>query len=248
MLFFVYLACSFIVSLFSYFLIKRSKRQVVEITPGKQPKLKLKSTHFPNSFQAISTFDVEKEKFIQQAFTTITLRTGGDVYNALFSDKKSSFHFNLSLSSKTPCFYVKKKGSDFEHVGMKFCKSFLLNKSKYVVMGNVSEKLHNFLCKFDVEYFYSSYLPSSYSGKDLKSSFVELKAPLDTVDDDFLQSFLDIFSTVEHEQEGKYQRVFKEFLLERAHDEASERLGFFAKLNKQFSEEKAQKGKKMKKS
>ncbi|KAM0680699.1 hypothetical protein GINT2_000969 [Glugoides intestinalis] len=246
MLFFVYLAFSFIASLFSYVLIKRSKKQVLAITDMKRLKFKLKNICFPNSFQSISIFDTEESKAIQQAFTTITLRTGGDVYNALMTDKNSSFHLNLSLSSKAPCFYVKKKDSTFEHVGMKFCKPFLLNRSKYIVIGNVSEKLHNFLCKFDVEYIYSSYLPVSYSGKDLKTSCVELKAPLEAIDDELLGDFLDIFSTVEHEQEGKYQRVFKEFLLERAHNEAKERLGFFAKLNKQFSQEKALKSKMVK--
>ncbi|ELA42628.1 uncharacterized protein VICG_00380 [Vittaforma corneae ATCC 50505] len=246
MFFYSSLLFTFLCSLLAYFLIQRIKSRLTKESEARRFNMQLKSTYFPNYFQAIDVYSLSGEsvnnedkkvvsnlpKNVVTLFTTTTLRSRCDIYALLYTDGISTFHINLDFAIRAPCFYIYKKSIPFIHVGKTFSKPFLLNKSKYHVYGNISDILHDFICKFDVEYFYSSYLPTTCSENEKKCSTVELKARLDSVDGEFLCMFLKIFSHVEYENENKYQRIIKEFRLMKSQEEAYENLGFLQKLDK----------------
>lgn len=175
----------------------------------------LRSQYFPNCFQCILIFDPGSSRFIQKASTTTTLRKTLDPLHLLFSEKRSFFYINLSLAHKVPCFYVFRRSSNFRHAGKSLSKPYLLNKSKYAMLGGISEKIHDFCLKYSVEHFYCSYLPLELFDRDLKASFVEIKVDLSEATEEFASEFVELFDSVSYEPENKYQRIVKEFGLMR---------------------------------
>lgn len=253
MFFYFSLLFTFFFSAIAYFLIQRIKAQLKRESETRRLNLQLKDSYFPNYFQAINVYNPscgleggcgDKKATLHLTsnamalFTTVTLRSRLDVYAFLCSDGISTFHINLDFAIRTPCFYIYKRSVPFAHAGKTFSKPFLLNKSKYHVYGSIPDILHDFICKFDVEYFYSSYLPVSCLENEKKYSSVELKAKLKSVDDEFLSMFLQIFSHVEYENENKYQRIIKEFRLMKSQEEAYEKLGFLQKLDRHLFQNK----------
>lgn len=210
-----------------------TRRRVKEFSLSHMLPFPLRSQYFPNCFQCILIFDTESSKFVQKAFTTTTMRKGLDPFHLLFSRGRSFFYISLYLSHKAPCFYVFRKSSGFQHVGKSLSKPYLLNKSKYVMLGSITEKVHDFCLKYTFEHFYCSYLPPKPLDRDLKTSFVEIKAGVDEVTEEFMNDFVELFSSVSYESENKYQRIIKELGLIRSRERAYESLGFFEKLDRQ---------------
>lgn len=228
------LTIAIVLSLLCYYLIKRTRSITLEAAESKRLKLPILESITPNCSQSISIYDTQSSKTIQKAFTTVTVRSGLDPYNLFFADGESSFYLNLVLKHKAPCFYIFNKSKPFVHPGKTFCKPYLLNKSKYAVFGTVSDKLSDFLHKFDFDYFYSSYLPSNFDEKDLNANTVELKIPLNSVNQELLDAFIEIFETVEHESENKYQRIIKEFELMRKQQLSKENQGILQQINNEL--------------
>lgn len=230
MFFVILLTSCLVISTIACFSIRNTKKKTKTAAESRRLDFKIQKKEMPNSFQEICIYDPENSKTIRKAFITTTLHSSTNPYSALFVDSDSYLHLNLVLAFRTPCFYLKNRKSDFEHAGRIYSKPYLLNKTKYAVLGHVSDKLHDFICKHDVEYIYSSYLPSNYSQNVLESNHVELKAPLKSVDKEFLKEFVEIFSSLEHENESKCQRICKEFALARSRDDIAQKSGFFEKL------------------
>lgn len=230
MILYLLLLLSILASIFTYFFVKRSKSKTINESIKRTFKLSIKESCSPDFLQAINIYDTSKNlAHINTLFTTLN-------YPIPFFSNLDCFFINLNFDIKTPCFYIFKKSIQFNHGGKGFSKPFLLNKSKYFVFGNISDLLHDFICKFDFEYFYCSYVPENSLESEKKYSTVELKTNLESVDAEFLDAFLKIFSTVEYENENKSQRIIKEYRLKRAQEESSENLGFFQKLDKKLAE------------
>lgn len=260
------LAFTLLCSVLAYVLITRTKKFTKQAASTKILPLKLKGTRTPASFQIVHVYassqiqkdssekelsekeidekEIKKSELVSisdkitDLFTTTTFRHVLGIHQLFSTDRNSTFHINVVFSIRTPCFYLYKKSVPFSHAGKNFAKPFLLNKSKYFVYGNITDQLHDFACKFDFEHFYSSYLPISCSETEMKYSTVELKAKLESVDNEFLVKFLEIFSQVQYENENRCQRIIKEFRLARASEEAFDNLGVLQKVDKLLSEKK----------
>lgn len=100
------------------------------------------------------------------------------------------------------------------------------------MLGCISEKVHDFCLKYDLEHFYCSYLPPELFGKDPKTSLVEIKIGMNEVTKEFVRDFAELFCSVVYEPENKYQRVTKEFGLIRSREKTYENLSFFQKLDR----------------
>lgn len=218
-----------------------------------QLPLRLLSTLVPNCFQCIRLYEPgDLSDNIKHISTTLSLSKDFDPFHLFYTDQQAYFFVNILFTKTFPCFYIFSKRFNLDHIGKKFSQPFLLNRTRYGMLGNISDAVHEFVEKHDIIHFYSSYLPKeifdddsfnvesqssrnnkSASGKSaftsMKSS-LELKIKLEGFSDEMIKDFLRLFKGLEEEKEKKYERIIKEYRIWRNEQDTLEKRGFFEKL------------------
>lgn len=225
----VYLFFTLVFSIIYWLVTKRSKKQIKEILLCKKLSFPTREAWFPNFCEGVCVYSSDLQS-ISKASTTVSIDNPINVGGIFFKEKRPTFSISLALSCKTPCFYAYSKSSGFKHAGINFSKPYLLNTTKYYVYGLVTDLIEPFLKKYNFEYFYCSYLPSSAIGNDLKTSRVEIKADCDSVTNEFLNDFIVIFKEIRQENENKEKRILKEFNVQRQREITYEKQGTIKKM------------------
>lgn len=133
--------------------------------------LKIQHTITLNCYQLVNVYEVASKKeensnnkityhqFICAISSTVSLAKNFDPIHYLYGDQKEYFYINIMLNTILPCFYVYNKRWNLKHIGKSLSKPYLLNKTNYVMLGNITDDIYTFCEKYNFIHLYCSYVP-----------------------------------------------------------------------------------------